>query len=329
VVAAGIHIVPLMPANDVVAIAVEAERIGYQYCIVADEGFHPDVYACLGAIAQKTDRIVIGPVTNGYTRHPAVTAAALATINQMTGGRAMVVLLAGGSMVLAPMGIKREAPYRVVEDTLNVLRRLWSGEPITWQGPRHRLDGARLGLGPQKIPIWVTARGPMILRLAGRAADGALITVKPDLSSAFAIVEEGAAEAGVEPPERIYLGRICYTPEMLAGQRRTLSYVLMDSPPRTLQALGLTPTEMELVEKAMAANKPEWVDPIVTDDLLARYQVTGTSEECAAALSRLVVTQRLDAVLIDVLSADLAENLSVLHDTYQIVTSARRLSTLG
>ena len=59
-VAAGVHIVPLMPARDVISVAVEAERLGYDYCVVADEGFHPDVYACLGAIAMATDRITLG-----------------------------------------------------------------------------------------------------------------------------------------------------------------------------------------------------------------------------------------------------------------------------
>ena len=78
-VAAGVHIVPLMPARDVISVAVEAERLGYDYCVVADEGFHPDVYACLGTIAMATDRITLGVLTNGYTRHPAVTAAAAAT----------------------------------------------------------------------------------------------------------------------------------------------------------------------------------------------------------------------------------------------------------
>ncbi len=126
-VAAGVHIVPLMPARDVISVAVEAERLGYDYCLVADEGFHPDVYACLGAIARATDRITLGVMTNGYTRHPAVTAAAAATVNELSGGRLVVNLLAGGSMVLSPMGIERSRPARVVADALQAMRRLWSG----------------------------------------------------------------------------------------------------------------------------------------------------------------------------------------------------------
>ena len=134
----GIHIVPLMAANDVIEIAINAERIGYDYCLVADEGFHPDIYACLGAIARETERITIGPVTNGYTRHPAVSAAAIATLNELSDGRAFVTLVAGGSMVLDPMGIDRDRPYRVLRDTVQVMKALWSGENVTWQGDTHK-----------------------------------------------------------------------------------------------------------------------------------------------------------------------------------------------
>jgi 5,10-methylenetetrahydromethanopterin reductase len=318
-----------MPPGDVVRIAMEAERIGYSYCLVADEGFHPDVYACLGAIARETDAIRIGPVTNGYTRHPAVTAAALATINQMSGGRALVALLAGGSMVLTPMGIERAAPVQVVEDTIAALRQLWTGARVTWQGHCHRLEDARLGMGRQEIPVWLAGRGPMILRLAGRAADGALVTVKPDLGPAFGLVDAGAEAAETDPPRRIYLGRICYTPEMIAGQRRTLSYVLMDSPRRVWEALGLSPTEMAVVEGAIAGGDAEPVDRMVDDELLARYQVTGSPDECAAELRGLVERHRLDVVLADVLSADLDENLRLLSETYEILAAAGVSSTFG
>ena len=322
-VAAGVHIVPLMPAGDVISVAVEAERLGYEYCLVADEGFHPDVYACLGVIARATDRITLGVLTNGYTRHPAVTAAAAATVNELSGGRLVVTLLAGGSMVLSPMAIERVRPARVVADSVQVLRRLWSGNEVSWQGRTCSLDRARLGLGPQSIPIWIAGRGPRLLELAGQQADGVILTVKPDLGAALSLIGSAAAAAGRPDPHCFYLGRICYTPDLLEGQRRTLSFVLMDSPPRVLQSLGLTPGEIEVVEHAAGANHPELVDELVTDALLQRYQVAGTAEECRAEVEELAREHSLSGVLIDALSEDLDENLAVLADSLPLIHGAR------
>ena len=322
-VSAGVHIVPLMPATDVISVAVEAERLGYDYCLVADEGFHPDVYACLGAIASATDRITLGVLTNGYTRHPAVTAAAAATVNELSGGRLVVTLLAGGSMVLSPMGIERARPGRVVADALQALRLLWSGREVSWKGETCSLDRARLGMGPQAIPIWIATRGPRLLELAGQQADGVVLTVKPDLPAALRLVEEAAASADRPDPKRFYLGRICYTPEMLEGQRRTLSFVLMDSPRRVLESLGLGRDEVAVVQNAAASNQPELVDELVTGDLLRRYQVAGTPTECRAEVEDLARAHSLSGVLIDALSSDLSENLAVLTDSLPIIAGAR------
>jgi 5,10-methylenetetrahydromethanopterin reductase len=319
----GVHIVPLMPADAVVELGIAAERIGYDYCLVADEGFHPDVYACMGAIARETDTMRIGPATNGYTRHPAVTAAAVATIDELSGGRAFVTLLAGGSMVLSPMGIPRERPYRVVRDTIEVLRALWSGEVVDWDGEQHSLRGAQLGNGARDIPIWITSRGPLLLRLAGRSADGALLTVKPDLDAALEIVEGAAAGTGGRRPERIYLGRIAYTPEMVDEQRRTIGYVLMDSPERVLQSLGFDGEARQRVFRAAVDHDPESLADLITDDLLRDYQINGTPEECSAGVAALVATHGLDTVLVDVLSHDLEENLALLHDTHQILSDSQ------
>ncbi|MXZ51871.1 MAG: LLM class flavin-dependent oxidoreductase [Acidimicrobiaceae bacterium] len=322
-VAAGVHIVPLMPSGDVIAVATEAERLGYDYCLVADEGFHPDVYACLGAIARATDRITLGVLTNAYTRHPAVTAAAAATVNELSGGRLVVTLLAGGSMVLSPMGIERSRPARMVADCVQVLKRLWSGEEVSWSGQTCSLDRARLGMGPQPIPIWIAGRGPRLLELAGRQADGVILTVKPDLGAALSLVESAAAKAGRPEPQRFYLGRICYTPELIEGQRRTLSFVLMDSPRRVLESLGLTADEIYVVEQAAGTNRPELVDELVTGDLLRRYQASGTTQECRVEVEQLARQHSLSGVLIDALSSDLGENLAVLADSLPIIHGAR------
>ncbi len=318
----GAHILPLMPSNMVVEVAKEAERIGYDYCLVADEGFHPDVYACLGAIARETTRIKIGAVTNGYTRHPAVTAAALATINEMSEGRAFVTMLAGGSMVLAPMGIPREKPFRTVAESMAIMQQLWSGDEISWEGSRFSLDHAALGHGPQSIPIWVASRGPLLLRHAGRHASGALMTVKPDLGAAFEIVDDAATEAGRPIPKHIYLGRICYTDQMLTEQRMTLPYVLMDSPPRVLESLGFDQSEVALVNRAVDENAPHLLEPLTTLDLLARYQISGTPTECSAQLHDLAIRHRLDAFFGDVLLDNLADNVTLMEETYEIVAAA-------
>ncbi len=319
----GINIVPLMAANTVVEIAVAAEKIGYDYCLVSDEGFHPDVYACLGAIARETERIRIGPATNGYTRHPAVTAAAVATLDQLSEGRAIITLLAGGSMVLNPMGISRDRPYRVVRDTMDVLRALWSGETVDWEGEQHSLRGAQLGTGSHDIPVWITSRGPLLLGLAGRSADGALLTVKPDLGAALTIVDEAAEKAGGRTPERIYLGRVSYTPEMLDGQRSTIAYVLMDSPERVLHSLGFDTDAVRRVAEAAITHDPEGLTDLITDDVLQQYQINGTPAECTAQVSALVSEHRLDTLFVDVLSPDLDENLELLHATYQILSDSR------
>ena len=323
-VAAGVHIVPLMPPDDVVTLAIEAERLGYDYCLVADEGVHPDVYACLGAATRETDQITLGVMTNGYTRHPAVTAAALATLNELSGGRIVATMLAGGSMVLGPMAIERTRPHRVLADSISAMRQLWSGDEVTWRGETCALDHARLGMGAQSIPLWIAGRGPMVLGLAGQAADGVVLTVKPDLGAALERVDGAARDAGRPSPQRIYLGRICYTPELLEDQRRTLSFVLMDSPSRVLESLGFGPDAIAIVEEAASSHDPAAVDPLVTDDLLRRYQVAGSPEECASEVAALVARHGLDAVLIDALSADLDENLDVLRNSLPIIRGTVR-----
>lgn len=307
-----------MSATDVVAIALEAERVGYDYCLVADEGFHPDIYACLGAIARETERMTIGPVTNGYTRHPAVTAAGVATLNDLSGGRALVTLVAGGSMVLNPMGIERERPYRVMRDLVQVMKALWSGETVTWQGDTHNLVDAQLSSGPHEIPIWISSRGPLLLRLAGRHADGILLTVKPDLDAAFAIADE--ASDRVVAAERVYLGRISYTPEMFDEQRQTLPYILKDSPERVLRSLHFDDATIKRIVETADASE---LNDLVTDDLLSQYQIHGTAEECSDQVSTMVSRNGLNTMMVDVLSQDLEENIELLHTTYKIITDGR------
>jgi len=312
----GIHIIPEMSATEIVDIAVAAEELGYDYCVVCDEGIMHDVYVCLGAIAQETSRLKLGPVTNGYTRHPAVTAVALASLNDLSGGRAVAILVAGGTLALQPMGLAREAPLGVMRDTLEIMRRLWSGETVTWQGKRHKLNSARLGIGKQDIPIWMAVRGPKMLAMAGELADAVVLIAKSDLGPALDLVE---AASGGRNVERIYLDRIAYTSEMLAEAGISYIYAVMDAPDRMLTGMGLSDADIAKLRHAMEMGGPSQAARLITPDMIKAFQIAGTADECAEILHNLVKKYKVDSFLLNITSSGLKANIQLMRDVHSII----------
>ena len=320
-IALGLQIVPTMGSAELIDIVVAAEELGYSYCMVADEGLMLDVYAVLGAAARATSTIRLGAVTNPYTRHPAATAAAIATVDEMSGGRAFATLVAGGTMVLHPMGIERSAPLAVMTDTIEALRLLWQGEPVTWQGRRLSLEGAQLTTGTHSIPIWVAARGERMLALAGTHADGLVLMVKSDLGDAFGLADQARQESPAGSPlTRVYLDRLAYKPEMIEEAKHLYGYAIMDSPPRILKNLGLSETEIAGLKQAFTEGGPEAVGQLVTDELVAQYQIAGTPAECRRQLEHLIGAHRLDAFFVNIISPGPAANRDLLTEVVSIAT---------
>ena len=314
----GLQIIPTMTVQEVIDTIRLAEELGYRYCVVADEGFMPDVYVTLGLAAQQTSQIKLGPVTNGYTRHPAVTASAAATLNEISGGRALVNLVAGGSMVLRPMAIPRAAPLTVMRETIDILRRLWSGEKVSYEGQRYRLDSAQLTLGRHNIPIWLSVRGPKLLELAGQQAEAVVLMAKSDLVPAIELVAQGSAASG-HRPRRIYLDRIAYTPAMLAEAGQLYTYAVMDSPARMLRGMGLTETQIENIQTAVRRGGPAAAAEFITPEMIKNYQIAGTPAECRATLQGLITEHQLDIFLLNIISPGLAANTRLLREVAEMV----------
>jgi 5,10-methylenetetrahydromethanopterin reductase len=318
----GVQLIPHLPVAELIATAQAAEELGYDYCLVADEGLMHDVYVVLGALAHSTSRITIGPVTNGYTRHPAVTAAAMATLQEASGGRAVLELVAGGTMVLGPMGLHRDAPVATLSETIRVCRRLWTGEQISWQGERFQLVDARLSTGVQDIPIWVAARGDKMLHLAGQHADGVVLMVAADVGAALAVAERGWAESARDGTlTKVYLDRLAYTPTMIEEAKALYSYALMDSPDRLLANLGLSGAQIERLRATLRDGGPAAVAPLVTATMLANFQIAGTPEHCRSVVSEMVATYDLDVFMMNVTTSGLEANVALLRDVRDIVTA--------
>ena len=230
-------------------------------------------------------------------------------------------------MVLHPMGIDRSTPLALMADTLEALRLLWRGEPVTWPGRRLSLEEAQLTTGAHSIPIWVAARGERMLALAGAHADGLVLMVKADLSDAFGIAERARAAAGTDsgtslPLTRVYLDRLAYKPEMVEEAKHLYGYAIMDSPPRILKNPGLSEDEIAGLQHAFEQGGPEAVGRLVTDDLVAEYQIAGTPEECRSQLHQLIGAHRLDAFLVNIISSGRAANRELLTRVVSIATGS-------
>jgi 5,10-methylenetetrahydromethanopterin reductase len=176
------------------------EEHGFDHLWYADEKFYRDPYVSLTYVAQHTSRITLGTcVTDPYTRHPALTAMAMGTLAEFAAGRTVLGIGAGFSGLHA-MGIAQDRPATALREAIELIRQLWAGGSVTYQGERVKFYGGELNFKPQsEIPVLIATGGRRILRLAGEIADGVMLG---DLASprviapALAEVRRGAASAG-------------------------------------------------------------------------------------------------------------------------------------
>jgi alkanesulfonate monooxygenase SsuD/methylene tetrahydromethanopterin reductase-like flavin-dependent oxidoreductase (luciferase family) len=129
--------------------------------------------------------------------HPAVFAHRLATVDRISNGRIFVCVGYGEKMNLDPYGIAWDRPLTRVEESIKIMRALWSGEPVNFGGEIYRLEDAVLRIEPvndKRIPIYVAATGPRALRLAGKFGDGWVTNAMPPrlFSEKAKAVGEGA-----------------------------------------------------------------------------------------------------------------------------------------
>ena len=163
--------------DQTVELARFAERRGLDQVWVADERFYRDVYASMTLLACRTERIRIGAmVTDPFVRHPALTATAAASVDEISGGRCVLGMGAGVSG-FAAMGIERIRPARAIKEAIALINRLCDGErDVKFEGEIIRFDGGHLGFEPlRRVPIFVAGRGPRVLQAGGEMADGVVV----------------------------------------------------------------------------------------------------------------------------------------------------------
>ncbi|HEU5191560.1 MAG TPA: LLM class flavin-dependent oxidoreductase [Methylomirabilota bacterium] len=180
-----------------VADARLAEDVGFSMVGVADsQSVFRELYATMALCAQATRRVLIGPsVTNPITRHPAVAASGIATVDEIAPGRAFFGIGSGDSAILNLA--ERPATLADLRAYIAAVRALHARRETEWRGRAVRLTWA-----PRAVPIYLSAEGPRTLELAGEVCDGVIVNVglEPALvRDAVAHVHAGARRAGRDP----------------------------------------------------------------------------------------------------------------------------------
>lgn len=180
-----------------IALTKQAEAAGFSYGWLFDgHVLWKEVYPLLTLMATNTTDMRLGTcVTNPATREPSVTASALATLDEISGGR-MDLGIGRGDNAVRVLG-KPPTTMKTLEQAVTVIRDLVEGRTTRYEGADLYLPWT----GEWKLPVWIAGYGPMALAMTGRIADGLILQLAdPDLIRwMVGLMHESAAKAGRDP----------------------------------------------------------------------------------------------------------------------------------
>jgi 5,10-methylenetetrahydromethanopterin reductase len=189
-----------MTYDEMVALIEEAEALGYSQIWADNEKFFHYMYVTATVIAEHTQKVQIGTfVADPYVHHPAITAMAIGSLDEVSHGRASLVMGAGGTG-MPEMGIVRRKPALAIKEAIHVIRGLWAGETVDFHGEVIQFNKGKLHFQARPdIPIYVASRGDLVLQTAGEVADGVMIATYAQpagIQHALDMVKVGADRCG-------------------------------------------------------------------------------------------------------------------------------------
>lgn len=285
---------PRAPAQ-VIEWARTAERAGAGTCWVSEDCFYPSAFGLAAAAMATTRTVPIGiGVVNPFTRHPAVLAMEAATLGQLGPGR--VILGLGTSnrrWIETQLGIPFRAPRQALRECVDIVQRLWRGERVSMRGTCFALDGAALEFQapPGELPVYLGMKSAMGLELAGEIAAGVLLSGLPSpghIARARANVATGLGRAQRSDVVTIAAYIAMAIDDDGARARDRVRQVIAEHlgimhGQSILTDAGLTPAETAAFQEHLVAHR--FAGHLVSDDMVRRFAVAGTPEECRAGLA--------------------------------------------
>ena len=282
-------------------LARETEEAGFAGLLLADsQNLVGDPFVELAVAARVTSRIGLGTgIVNLVTRHPAVVAAAIASVQVESGGRAVLGVGRGDSS-LAQIGLAAPAAARLRELVTQV-RGYLHGEEVTAGGTASRIGWiADTGLPP--VPVELAATGPRAIGVAATLADRVMVTVGAEPSRvawAAGVARQARAAAGLDPAG-LRIGafvNVACDPDVAAAcalvRGSAAIFAHFCSMPGS-SATGFSPQEAATIravgtayDEARHGLSDAAHTAMLDEPFITKFAVAGSPEQCLARLRQL------------------------------------------
>lgn len=293
--------------EDIVTLAENAEALGYDR-LWLPETWGREAATVLAVIAERTTEIGTGTsVANVYSRSPALLGQLAATQQEATDGRFRLgVGPSGPALVEGWHGMAYEEPLKRTRETIEVVRRVLTGDPVNYDGTSFTLAGFRLRCDPPETPPPIDAAGlgPHAVELAGRFANGwHALTLTPDgFRDRYTDFQRGCELAGRDPLDRrVTLAVTCCALDdpgraraLVAGHLAFYCAAMGPFYRRHLARQGFEETGNAIA--ATWQDDREKARRLAEENLLGELGASGTPAEARAALERYEQLEGVDAV---------------------------------
>lgn len=268
--------------------ACAAEAAGASTLWVSSHLFLRDPAASAAVVLTATFRARVALMAmSPQVMHPVHIAMAAATLDELAPGRVLLCIGTGAPDDLADAGVEPRRPLSALGETAEVVRLLLAGESVTYKGELYRIGGRRLATGRRPVPVLLAAARPRSLELAGRIADGVVLSTASSVEFVRWSLEHAARGARGRPFRRVglvYTSVAAPTADALGRFRRQLAITLRAEHHALNLALGGSTLDQEAVRRALADEDFAAAEALVSDDVVRRHTASGTAAQVRARL---------------------------------------------
>jgi 5,10-methylenetetrahydromethanopterin reductase len=277
------------------ALASNIEALGFDGLALTDsQNLSADTYVALTLAAQATSTLKLGPgVTNALTRHPAVTAGAAASLQQVSNGR-VVLGIGRGDSSLFNIGHKPVAPI-VFHNYITQVQAYLNGESFDQNGYPSQLRW--LDPADGKVPLDVAATGPKVIAMGAQIAERISFSLGADVERVSWAVQHARDNAAAREPELGLYVNVCVDDDVARAAEMVRAGVgifahFSGMPGATRDRVAAS--DQAVFDGLGAYDKPRHGHPnaahaqALSADFLERFAVVGSAERCIDRLRTLL-----------------------------------------